>query len=86
MFNGIVLISNSEALAAVRGEYEGSAAEIWGASGARALDTLLDELLETVRKHRNKAARNMIRRIADRTLARLSLPRPSHSLKSSVTA
>jgi len=76
MFSGIVLISNSEALATVRGEHEGSAAEIWAASGAQALDTLLDELLETVRKHRNKSALDMICRIADHTLARLSLADP----------
>jgi hypothetical protein len=84
MFNGIALISNSEALAAVRGEHGGSAAEIWEASGAQALDTLLDELLTTVRKHRNKAALTMICRIADHTLARLSLL--EHRLKRSLTA
>jgi hypothetical protein len=86
VFNGIVLISNSEALAAVRGEHGGSVAEVWGASGGRALDTLLDELLETVRKRRNEAALNVICRIADHTLARLSLPRPSHGVEPSVTA
>ena len=70
-FSGIVLISNTRALAAIRGEHEGSAADIWETSGADTLDMLLDEMLQNVRKHRNEAALEITRRIADHTLARL---------------
>jgi tRNA U34 5-carboxymethylaminomethyl modifying GTPase MnmE/TrmE len=74
-FSGIVLVSATQALATMRGEHEGSTAAIWETSGADALDRLLGELLQSVRRQRNDAALEMTGRIARRTLARLEQDR-----------
>jgi dynamin family protein len=70
-FTGIVLVSTTAALAMMGGDREGSAAAIWKESGADALDMLLDELLQSVRKQRKEAALEVTGRIAHHTLARL---------------
>ena len=71
LFTGIVLMSTTQALATMGGEHAGSAAGIWEASGADALDMALEELLQGVRKQRNAAALEVTARIARHTLARL---------------
>jgi Dynamin family len=70
-FMGIVLVSTTVAIAMMAQEHEGSAATVWEESGADALDMLLDELLQNVRKQRNEAALKVAGRIADHALARL---------------
>ena len=70
-FNAIVLLSTNEALAVMRQERDGPAKVAWEASGADALDTAVDSLLQGVRQHRNQTALQMVGRIASRALARL---------------
>ncbi len=77
-FSDILPMSSVEALAVMGEDHEGSAGAIWKASGADALETALDALLENVRMRRLKAALEVTGRIAERALLRIENPsRPS---------
>jgi hypothetical protein len=70
-FRDIVLISTNEALALFQQEPGALVEAAWNASGASALEKALDELLQSVRKHRLDAAITVTGRIAHRTLTRI---------------
>jgi hypothetical protein len=73
-FWDILPMSTVEALAVMGEDHEGPAGAIWKASGAGALETALDELLENVRTQRLKAALEVTGRIAERALLRIGNP------------
>jgi len=70
-FRDIVFVSTNDALALLHEGPEGLAEADWEASGARALETAFDVLLQTVREQRINAALAVTRRIAQRRLSRL---------------
>jgi ABC-type dipeptide/oligopeptide/nickel transport system ATPase component len=70
LFDGIILLSTTDALAVM--QKRGSSAKIaWEASGADALDAAVGSLLQGVRQHRNEIALEVVARIAQQALARL---------------
>jgi len=73
-FWDILPMSTVKALAVMREDHAGPAGAIWKASGADALESALDELLENVRMQRLKAALEVTGRIADRALSRIENP------------
>jgi hypothetical protein len=73
-FWDILPMSTVEALAVMGKDLEGPAGAIWKASGADALETALDELLENVRMRRLKAALKVTGRIAERALLCIENP------------
>ena len=75
-FWDILPMSTIEALAVMGEDHEGPAGAIWQASGADALETALDELIEGVRTQRLKAALEVTGRIAERALLRIDNPSP----------
>jgi hypothetical protein len=75
-FRDILSVSTVEALAVMEEDHEGPAGAMWKASGAEALETALDELLENVRTQRLKAALEVTGRIAERALSRIENPSP----------
>jgi tRNA U34 5-carboxymethylaminomethyl modifying GTPase MnmE/TrmE len=76
-FRDILPMSTVAALAVAQEDHDGPASAIWKASGADALETALDELLESVRMQRLQAALEVTRRIAERTLLRIEKSLPS---------
>jgi hypothetical protein len=70
-FRDIRVMSTVEALAVMGEDHKGAAGAIWQASGADALETALDSLLENVRTQRLKAALRVTGRIAERALSRI---------------
>jgi hypothetical protein len=73
-FWDILPMSTVEALAVMGEDHEGPAGAIWRASGADALETALDELMENVRMQRLKAALKVTAGIAERALLRIENP------------
>jgi hypothetical protein len=73
-FWDILPMSTIKALAVMKEDHEGPAGALWKVSGAEALETALDELLENVRMQRLKAALEVTGRIADRALSRIENP------------
>ena len=73
-FWDILPMSTVEALAVMAEDREGPAGAIWKASGADALETALDDLIEDVRMRRLKAALKVTGQIAERALLRIENP------------
>jgi len=73
-FRDILPMSTIEALAVAQADHDRPASAMWKASGADALETALDELLESVRMQRLQAAIEVTGRIAERTLLRIKNP------------
>jgi energy-coupling factor transporter ATP-binding protein EcfA2 len=74
-FRDILPMSTVEALTVAREDHAGASGAVWKASGADALETALNELLQSVRMQRLTAALDVTARIAGRTLSRIdSLP------------
>jgi GTPase SAR1 family protein len=70
-FRNILSMSTLQALAVAREDHEGAAGAIWKASGAKAFESALDELLLSVRAQRLNAVLELSGRIAERTLLRI---------------
>lgn len=70
-FRDILLMSTVEALAVARDDHAGDAGALWKASGADALETALDELIQSVRVQRLNAALRVTARIAQHALSRI---------------
>jgi dynamin family protein len=73
-FRDILSISTVQALAVAREEHAGAAGAVWTASGAEALETALEDLLQSVRMQRLNAALEATARIAERTSSRFDSP------------
>jgi 50S ribosome-binding GTPase len=73
-FREILPISTVEALAVARQDHAGAAGAIWKASGAEALETAFDALLQSVRMERLDAALKATARIARHTSSRIDSP------------
>jgi hypothetical protein len=76
-FREILPISTVEALAVAREDHAGAAGAIWKASGAEALETALEDLLQSVRMQRLDAALKATARIAAHTSSRIDSPPPA---------
>jgi hypothetical protein len=70
-FRDILPISTVAAIAVARVDHADAA---WKASGADALETALDDLLQSVRMQRLNAALDVTARIAERTMSRIDSP------------
>jgi hypothetical protein len=73
-FRDILPISTVKALAVAQEDHAGPAGDVWKASGADALETAIDDLLQSVRMQRLNAALEATARIAAHTSSRIDSP------------